>query len=124
MVESRFESLVIGYGNPWRGDDGIGPAVAGLIEDLNLPNVRVLAVHQGPAADPAQVEEVYADIHQKCDQARQAVAPDFANGPAPSHNGHCTLIEVLERLGSPRLAVADRFGYVAGLLDRDCGQAR
>ena len=38
--------LVIGYGNTLRGDDGIGPAVAGEIDRLAVPGVRVIVVHQ------------------------------------------------------------------------------
>jgi hydrogenase maturation protease len=35
--------LVIGYGNTLRRDDGIGPVVAGEVEELRLPGVRTLA---------------------------------------------------------------------------------
>jgi hydrogenase maturation protease len=38
--------LVIGYGNPLRGDDGVGPKVAEAIEELHLPNVRTLICQQ------------------------------------------------------------------------------
>jgi hydrogenase maturation protease len=33
--------LVIGYGNPGRGDDGLGPALAAAIAEMNLPDVTV-----------------------------------------------------------------------------------
>lgn len=33
--------LVIGYGNDWRGDDGLGPLIAASVAALNLPGVRV-----------------------------------------------------------------------------------
>jgi len=33
--------LLIGYGNPGRGDDGLGPALASEIEALDLPGVTV-----------------------------------------------------------------------------------
>jgi len=33
--------LLIGYGNPGRGDDGLGPALAGAIEPLGLRDVTV-----------------------------------------------------------------------------------
>ncbi|MFN6926135.1 MAG: hydrogenase maturation protease [Tabrizicola sp.] len=33
--------LLIGYGNPARGDDGLGPALAEAIADLHLPGVTV-----------------------------------------------------------------------------------
>lgn len=38
--------LVIGYGNPWRGDDGAGPELAGRVATWNLPGVTALAPHQ------------------------------------------------------------------------------
>lgn len=34
-------TLVIGYGNPGRGDDGLGPALAQNVADLALPGVTV-----------------------------------------------------------------------------------
>ena len=38
--------LVIGYGSTLRGDDGVGPAVAGLIQAKSLDGVQVIACHQ------------------------------------------------------------------------------
>jgi hydrogenase maturation protease len=38
--------LVIGYGNPLRGDDGVGPKVAEAVEELRLPDVCTLICHQ------------------------------------------------------------------------------
>ena len=38
--------LVIGYGNPARGDDGLGPALADRLEQLALPGVTVDADYQ------------------------------------------------------------------------------
>lgn len=38
--------LVIGYGNPLRRDDGIGPFVASEIEERRMPGVRTIVVHQ------------------------------------------------------------------------------
>jgi hydrogenase maturation protease len=40
------ELLVIGYGNPVRRDDGVGPRVAEAVEAMQLPGVRTLACHQ------------------------------------------------------------------------------
>src|SRR5690348_14839924 len=34
--------LVIGIGNHYRGDDGIGPAVLALLNTMHLPGVRLL----------------------------------------------------------------------------------
>lgn len=38
--------LVIGYGNPGRGDDGLGPALAAALEAADLPGVTVEADYQ------------------------------------------------------------------------------
>ncbi len=47
MAKENLQSfLVIGYGNPLRGDDGIGQQVAEQVERWNLPNVQTQAVHQ------------------------------------------------------------------------------
>ena len=45
-VPIETELLVIGYGNPLRRDDGVGPRVAEAVEELQLPGVRTLATHQ------------------------------------------------------------------------------
>jgi len=36
-----MRTLLIGYGNPGRGDDGLGPALADAIEALGLPDLKV-----------------------------------------------------------------------------------
>lgn len=38
--------IVIGYGNPLRGDDGVGQRVAEVVSGWGLPNVRALIVQQ------------------------------------------------------------------------------
>jgi hydrogenase maturation protease len=38
--------LVIGYGNPLRCDDGVGPRVVEAIEELHLPEVHTLTCQQ------------------------------------------------------------------------------
>ncbi len=60
-MESRISSLVIGYGNTLRSDDGVGQVVAETIADWQLQGVRSLAVHQLTpelAADIATVQQV------------------------------------------------------------------
>ena len=40
-------TLIVGYGNPLRGDDGLGPAAAALLDDdPRLAGARVLQLHQ------------------------------------------------------------------------------
>ncbi len=57
--------LLIGYGNPGRLDDGLGPALAKEVEELNLPGVTVDSDYQLTVEDAAQVAEhdvvVFAD---------------------------------------------------------------
>ena len=43
------DAVVIGIGNPFRNDDGIGPAVATQIEEQRLPGVRVVISDGEPA---------------------------------------------------------------------------
>ena len=38
--------LVIGYGNSFCGDDGVGPCVAELLAEKDIPHVQCIAVHQ------------------------------------------------------------------------------
>ncbi len=47
--------LVIGYGNPGRQDDGLGPALAEAIERLQIPGVTVEADYQLTVEDAATV---------------------------------------------------------------------
>lgn len=54
-----LKSLVVGYGNSLRSDDGIGVCVAKTVEKWNMPQVRSLANHQLTpelAAELAQVD--------------------------------------------------------------------
>jgi hydrogenase maturation protease len=45
--------LVIGYGNPGRQDDGLGPALAEAVEGLRLPGITVEADYQLTVEDAA-----------------------------------------------------------------------
>lgn len=40
------DTLVIGYGNPGRGDDGLGPALVEWLEELRIPGVRAVGAFQ------------------------------------------------------------------------------
>lgn len=54
--------LVVGYGNPLRGDDAVGQVVARVISKWHLSNVKVLILHQlAPelAEDLAQMSTVF-----------------------------------------------------------------
>jgi hydrogenase maturation protease len=57
--------LLIGYGNPGRLDDGLGPALAAAIESLDLPGVTVDSDYQLTVEDAATIAEhdivIFAD---------------------------------------------------------------
>lgn len=65
MTVEHPKVLLIGYGNPGRLDDGLGPALAEAIEALNLPGVTVQADYQLTVEDAAAVAEhdvaIFAD---------------------------------------------------------------
>ena len=64
-------TLVIGYGNPGRLDDGLGPALADRLEALGIPGVTVDSDYQLTVEDAAAVAQhdvvVFADAHVSCD---------------------------------------------------------
>jgi hydrogenase maturation protease len=52
--------LIIGYGNPLRRDDGVGWVVIEALQQVKLPNVTCLAVHQltPELSDPMSLAEI------------------------------------------------------------------
>jgi hydrogenase maturation protease len=70
MSERPAKVLLIGYGNPGRLDDGLGPALAHTIADLDLPGVTVESNYQLNVEDGAQAAEhdviIFADAHVSC----------------------------------------------------------
>ena len=62
--------LVIGYGNPGRLDDGLGPALADRLEAMELHDVTVDSDYQLTVEDAAEVAQhdvvVFADAHVSC----------------------------------------------------------
>lgn len=55
MSEQANKVLLIGYGNPGRRDDGLGPALAEAVEKLNIPGVTVDANYQLSVEDAEAV---------------------------------------------------------------------
>jgi hydrogenase maturation protease len=57
-----MKTLVIGYGNTLRGDDGVGSLVAEQVATWSLPDVRSHSIHQLTpelAAEIAQAEQIF-----------------------------------------------------------------
>jgi len=65
--------LLYGYGNPGRGDDGLGPALASAIEDLSVPGVTVDSNYQLTVEDAAEIGGYAAVVF--ADAAVQGRAP-------------------------------------------------
>lgn len=65
MTASAARILLIGYGNPGRRDDGLGPQLAAELEALALPGVTVDADYQLTVEDAAALAEhevvIFAD---------------------------------------------------------------
>lgn len=81
--------LVVGLGQPERGDDGIGPAVAGQVGSLGLPDVRVVE-----RAEPAGLLDTWAG-------ARLVVVADAVRSGRPPGT-----VQVLHAAHGPLLAWA------------------
>ena len=57
MISSEKKILVIGYGNPGRLDDGLGPAFADAIENKNIAGITVDSDYQLTVEDSSSVSE-------------------------------------------------------------------
>lgn len=78
-------AVVIGVGNTFRRDDGIGPAVAAAIARRRPPGVTVLSC----AGEMTQIMDAWAD-------ARVAVVVDAATGGEPGEVRRCGLDDFVD----------------------------
>jgi hydrogenase maturation protease len=108
-----MDSLVIGYGNDLRSDDGAGRAVADRIDALELPGVGVRSVMQLTpelALDIAAVDTVvFVDASiEVATTTAEPVAPEAINPAAMSHyNTPSSLLGMTATVGRvPTTAVA------------------
>jgi len=62
-----MKALLIGYGNPGRLDDGLGPALAAAVEKLNLPGLTVEADYQLTVEDAADLGKYDAVVFADAD---------------------------------------------------------
>ncbi len=79
-VEPRV--LVLGYGNPGRQDDGLGPAVAARIETLGWPHVTAYDNYQLTIEDAIDVAE--HDVVWFVDASRTGVSPFAVSELSPA----------------------------------------
>ncbi len=73
MSAAPVRVLLIGFGNPGRGDDGLGPAFAEAVQHLNLPEVTVESDYQLNVEDAAAIAAHDVAVLVDAD----------ASGPAP-----------------------------------------
>lgn len=75
--------LVIGFGNPAREDDGLGPAAAGIVEESEIDGVTVDIDYQLSVEHAADIADhdvvVFIDASVDCDEPYvfQKVMPKF-----------------------------------------------
>jgi len=90
MKPASPSTLIIGYGNALRRDDGVGLKVATEAEKLGFSGTRSLSLHQLTpelAATIAEVERViFVDAGINCDTVQlQAIQPEEATGSQMGH---------------------------------------
>lgn len=65
------KALLIGYGNPAREDDGLGPAAAEIVDKLHIPGLTVESGYQLDVEDAADIAEhdmvVFVDACVDCE---------------------------------------------------------
>ncbi|MCK5797491.1 MAG: hydrogenase maturation protease [Deltaproteobacteria bacterium] len=73
--------LVLGYGNPGRLDDGLGPALVAALEVLDVPGLTVDADYQLMVEDAAALRDV--DVVVFVDAATRGPAPFYVKRVMP-----------------------------------------
>lgn len=116
MNAAPAKILVIGYGNPGRLDDGLGPALADALEPMDLPGVTVESNYQLTVEDAAAVAEHDAVIF--ADAAVSGPEPFDFRPIAPGHgegfSTHSVQPETVLGLAR-RLFRARTDGYILGI---------
>ena len=82
MIPASTDCVVIGIGNEFRRDDGIGPAVAAQLADRGMPAVSC-------AAEPAAILDAWTG-------AELAVLVDAADGAVPGRIRRCAITDLTE----------------------------
>jgi hydrogenase maturation protease len=114
--------LVIGYGNPGRRDDGLGPAFAARLEALRLPGITVesdyqLAIehaHLAAQHDSVVFADAAADIERESPFYLRAVQP----APEDHYSSHSISPQAVLRLAAQCFAAHPR-GWLLGIRPMD-----
>ncbi len=122
-----MSSLVIGYGNTLRGDDGVGPLVAEQVEAWNLPAVRSRVTHQLTPELAAEIAEVdlvfFVDAYVIADQPADRAPVGMAELSRESDQGAIAPMDTspcpgprLERLSPTATALRFDHAWSPGIL--------
>jgi hydrogenase maturation protease len=101
-MKEQTEILVIGYGNPLRSDDGVGPRVAEAVAQLNLPGVRTLICHQlsPELADPISRAHTVIFVDAAVDTPQEVQLRKLKPGASSQLLAHaadpCTLLALAQ----------------------------
>jgi hydrogenase maturation protease len=111
------ETLLIGYGNPGRRDDGLGPALAEELERRSVPGVTVESNYQLTVEDAAAIAEHDSVVF--ADAAVSGPEPFAFRRVSPAEDGvefssHSLSPEALLAM-SRRLFAADTKGYALAI---------
>ena len=79
--------LILGYGNPGRGDDGLGPAAAEKIESRQFRGVVASANYQLMLEDSSDASK--ADVVVFIDAAKTGTEPYFVQPVYPARDVAC-----------------------------------
>ena len=114
--------LVIGYGNPSRRDDGLGPAFAARLEALRLPGVTVESdyqlviehAHLAAQHDIVVFADAAADIDDQSPFYFRSVKP----APEDRYSSHSISPQAVLRLAAQCFGVRPR-GWLLGIRPMD-----
>ncbi len=120
MSETTTRVLVIGYGNPGRLDDGLGPAAADRVAAASLPGVTVDSDYQLQIEDAAAIAE--HDVVIFVDAAVEGPAPFFFQRVEPkadlSFTSHSVSQPALLAMARDHFGAEVR-GYALGIRGED-----
>lgn len=109
--------LLIGYGNPGRLDDGLGPALVEILQDRSLPGVDLDADYQLNVEDAAEAARhdivVFADASTEGDQPfyLKRIQPAAKRVSFSTHSVRPEAVLALAK----ELFNADTKGYILGI---------
>ena len=88
MTQEAAKVLLIGFGNPGRLEDGLGPALAEAVQQENLPGATVEADYQLTVEDAAEVAPydvvLFADADGADPTTSRRLRPRAAAHPDPA----------------------------------------